>query len=123
MATPGSFIIVNGDEEVEVAADGSWSYQVSGLKLGSNSVELEQYENGVKTEESTLDVVLDVRPVSAAVSFPVDLGQDAMLSGAAQPGATVIVTDVDGTEIARTDARPGSGIWSTPIPAPNAGGD
>jgi hypothetical protein len=57
------------------------------------------------------------------VSFPADLEQDAVLSGAAQPGATVIVTDVDGEEIARTDARPGSGLWSTTIPAPNAGGD
>jgi hypothetical protein len=122
-AAPGSWVILGGVDEVQANRDGAWSFELEGLKLGSNPVTLEQYENGVKTDETTLDVVLEVRPVSAAVSFPTDLEQDAVLSGAAQPGATVIVTDVDGTEIARTDARPGSGLWSTPIPAPNAGGD
>lgn len=122
-AAARSFVVINGEEEVQAGEDGTWSGTASGLKLGSNTVTLEQYENSVKTDETSIEVPLEVRPVSGAVSFPADLDQDAVLSGAAQPGATVIVTDVEGAEIARANASAGAGIWSTPIPAPNAGGD
>lgn len=122
-AVPGAFVVINGADQVPAGTDGTWSYELTELKLGSNPVTLEQYEGTVKTGETTLDVVLDVSPVRGAVSFPADLEQDAVLSGTAHPGSTVVIRDVDGDEIARTEARLGSGAWSTPIGAPDAGGD
>ncbi|MGY3263174.1 hypothetical protein ACVJ1F_002324 [Frigoribacterium sp. 2355] len=124
-AVPGASVVIGSDEpgQVEVGPDGRWSHTLTGLKLGSNPVTLEQWENREKTGETTIDAELEVTPVAGSVSFPTDLGQDAVLSGTAHPGATVVVTDVDGDEIARTDAHGESGRWSTPITAPDAGGD
>ena len=124
-AVPGSFVLIDTavPEQVQAGTDGRWSHTVTDLTLGSNPISLSQYENGEKTGETTLDVVLDVTPVRGAVSFPTDLEQDAVLSGTAHPGSTVVIRDVDGDEIARTEARLGSGAWSTPISAPDAGGD
>jgi hypothetical protein len=124
-AAPGSFVLIDTavPDQVQAGTDGRWSHTVTDLTLGSNPIPLSQYENGEKTGETTLDVVLDVTPVRGAVSFPTDLEQDAVLSGTAHPGSTVVIRDVDGDEIARTEARLGSGAWSTPIGAPDAGGD
>jgi hypothetical protein len=124
-AVPNSYIVVGTEipDQVQAGTDGTWSYQLTGLKLGSNPVTFEQYEGTVKTGETTIDAELKVAPVKGAVSFPADNDQDAVLSGTAQPGATVVIRDVDGAEIARTEARLGSGTWSTSITAPNAGGD
>ncbi|ROS53600.1 hypothetical protein EDF21_1449 [Frigoribacterium sp. PhB118] len=124
-AVPGSFVLIDTaiPDQVQAGTDGRWSHTVTDLTLGSNPIPLSQYENGEKTGETTLDVVLDVSPVRGSVSFPADLEQDAVLSGTAHPGSTVVIRDVDGDEIARTEARLGSGAWSTPIGAPDAGGD
>ncbi|WP_162235893.1 Ig-like domain-containing protein, partial [Frigoribacterium sp. Leaf44] len=122
-AVPGSYVVINGEDQVQAGTDGKWSYELTELKLGSNPVTLEQYEGTVKTGETTLDAELKVAPVTGVASFPADHGQNAVLSGTAQPGATIVIRDVNGDEIARTEARLGSGTWSTPITAPNAGGD
>jgi hypothetical protein len=122
-AVPGAYVVINGDDQVQAGTDGKWSHQLEGLKLGSNPVTLEQYVGSEKTGTTTIDAELKVAPVKGAVSFPDDLDQDAVLSGTAQPGATIVIRDVDGEEIARTQARLGSGAWSTPITAPDAGGD
>ncbi|HDY5681491.1 TPA: hypothetical protein RPJ64_002804, partial [Staphylococcus aureus] len=118
-----AFIVINGEEQVQAGTDGRWSYQLTGLKLGSNPVTLEEYEGTVKTGETSIDAELKVAPVTGVASFPADHGQNAVLSGTAQPGATIVIRDVNGEEIARTNARLGSGTWSTPITAPDAGGD
>ncbi|NIJ05828.1 Ig-like domain-containing protein [Frigoribacterium faeni] len=120
---PGSYIVVDGRDQVQVSPAGTWNYHLTGLALGSNRVPLEQWENGVKSAETALAVALEVAGVTATASFPGDRNQDAVLSGGAQPGATVVVTDAAGTELARTTALTGSGRWSTGIPAPGAGGD
>jgi len=123
-AVPGSYVVIGTPVPTQVQADatGRWSTTISGLSFGANTIPLEQYENGTKTAESTLDVNLAVTPVTATASFPADRTQPAVLSGGAQPGATVIVTDGAGTELVRTTANTGSGVWSTPITAPGAGG-
>jgi len=122
-AVPAAYVVINGEDQVQAGTDGTWSYELIDLKLGSNPVTLEQYEDTVKTGETTLDAELKVAPVTGVGSFPADLGQNAVLSGTAQPGATIVIRDVNGDEITRTEARLGSGTWSTPISAPNAGGD
>ncbi|NIJ05827.1 Ig-like domain-containing protein [Frigoribacterium faeni] len=122
-AAPGAYVVINGREQVQASSTGAWSYTLTGLALGSNTVTLEQYENSVKTGTTTVQVNLPVATLTATASFPADRAQNAVLSGAAQPGATVVVTDAAGTELARTTALTGSGAWSTSIPAPKAGGD
>ena len=122
-AVPGSYVVVNGREEVLVDGTGRWAHQLTGLALGTSTVGLEQWENGAKTGETTVTVTLPVAAVTASVSFPADPRQEAVLSGGAQPGATVVVADTAGAELARTTALLGSGSWSTSIPAPGAGGD
>ncbi|HAQ9640130.1 TPA: hypothetical protein IYE67_003062, partial [Enterococcus faecium] len=124
-AVPNSFVLIGTEvpDQVQAGTDGRWSYQLTGLKLGSNPVTLEEYEGTVKTGETSIDAELKVAPVTGVASFPADHGQNAVLSGTAQPGATIVIRDVNGEEIARTNARLGSGTWSTPITAPDAGGD
>ena len=119
---PGATVIVNGVQEVDVEADGTWSSSVSGLTLGVNTVPLEQWENGEKTDETSVEVDLAVAAVTASTSFPADYTQEGVTSGTAHPGATVVIEDADGTEIDRAPAGI-DGTWSMEIPAPNAGGD
>jgi hypothetical protein len=121
-ATPGATVVINGDSEAFVEADGTWTATVTGLTLGVNTVVLEQYENGARTDETTIDIDLAVQPVTASASFPTDPTQEAVLSGTAHPGATVVVQDAAGAEIDRAPAG-SDGAWSLDVPAPNAGGD
>jgi len=129
-AAPESYVVVEGlpgtpvGPEFRAGADGTWSGPLTGLALGSNPLTFTQYENQVPTAETTLDVELAVRPLVARVTFPADHGDRAVLSGTAHPGAVVVVVrDSDESELARVPASSGAGIWSTPVSAPDAGGD
>ncbi|WP_209559596.1 hypothetical protein [Frigoribacterium sp. PvP032] len=117
-------MIVNGDQQVVPSETGTWSASVSGLNLGTNTITLEQWEDGVKTADFSVDATIDVAPVIATTSFPADRAQNAITSGTAHPGAVVVIRDAEGTEIARTTASTNDdGAWSVEIPAPNTGGD
>ena len=105
-AVPGSKVIINGDLQVVVDDDGTWSATMSGLALGVNTLTLEQYEGTDKTDEITLEVDLAVKPVTATAAFDTDVTKEAVLSGTAHPGAIVVVEDADGTEIDRAPASP-----------------
>jgi hypothetical protein len=123
-ALPWAYVLV--DDEDEVWADpvtGLWSYELTGLSLGTTTVRLEQYEDGVATDRTTVDVRLDVAPLQVTVTFPGDRSAEAVLSGTAQPGAVVVVRDPDARELARVPASAVDGTWSTPVTAPDAGGD
>jgi hypothetical protein len=124
IAGPGSSIVVNNDQQVEADARGDWSATLTGLTLGVNTITLEQYEGTDKTDETSIEVDLAVQPVVATTTFPTDHSQNAVTSGTAHPGADVVITDADGTEIARTTASTNAnGAWSVEVPAPNLGGD
>ncbi|MBD8611334.1 hypothetical protein IFT77_12650 [Frigoribacterium sp. CFBP 13729] len=122
-AVPGSTVVINDDDEVLVSDEGTWSKTVTGLTLGMNTITLEQYEDGEKTADATVDIDLAVQPVTATTTFDADRTKDAVLSGTAHPGATVIVGNAAGTEIDRAPASPTNGTWELEIPAPNLGGD
>jgi hypothetical protein len=116
--------VMIGDEDAEVAANNTWTITVTGLALGSNPLTVTQWENGVQTDEVDLDAPIAVSPVTVTTTFPTDHTQEAVASGTAFPGATVIVRDAAGDEIDRTTAgTDDTGAWSMEIPAPNAGGD
>lgn len=122
-AAPLSTVIINDYQEADVDDDGIWSATVTGLSLGVSTLTLEQYEGTEKTAETTLDVDLAVQPVTATTTFDADRTKDAVLSGTAHPGATVIVEDASGKEIDRAPASSLDGSWDIEIPAPNLGGD
>jgi hypothetical protein len=122
-AEPRAAVIINGADQVIAEEDGSWSATVSGLTLGLNTISLEQWENGAKTADATVDVDLVVSPLVATTSFPSDHARNAVASGTAHPGATIIVKDAAGTQIADTIASTNAnGAWSVDIPAPGTGG-
>ncbi|WP_396599429.1 hypothetical protein [Frigoribacterium sp. R86507] len=121
---PNSAVIVNGAEQFLADDTGAWSATVGGLKLGSNPLHLTQWENGVQTGEYTLDAEIKVSPITATTAFGADRTDEAIVKGAAQPGATIVVRDSAGTEIGRTTASTNAdGAWELEIPAPNAPGD
>ena len=122
-AVPGAYVLVDGRDQVQAADDGTWHYRLTDLSLGVTSISLEQWEGTTKTGEVTLDVTLPVASVTASVRFPTDTSKPAVVSGGAQPGAEVVVTDAAGAELARTTAQTGSGSWSAALPAPGTGGD
>ena len=121
-AAPFAWVVIGNHGQAQAGADGRWSRQLTGLPLGSSWLSLHERQNGITTRETSLTVTLPVSAVSASVSFPADRSREAVLSGRAQPWSWVVVRDAAGVEIARTQADFGPGTWSTPIPAPNAGG-
>lgn len=123
-APPGASVLV--DDEDEAWADpvtGRWTHELTGLALGTTTVRLELYEDGVATDRASIDVRLDVAPLRVSVTFPDDRHDEAVLSGTAQPEAVVVVRGPDSTELARVPASATEGAWSTPVAAPGAGGD
>ncbi|NRD27879.1 Ig-like domain-containing protein [Frigoribacterium sp. VKM Ac-2836] len=123
-AVPGSTILVNYLPSGYADDTGYWSAKVTGLEPGSNLFRVEARKDGTTTEPIYVDAKLDVASLMASVSFPADHTQNAVVSGTAEPGATIVVRDAAGTEIARTEASAsGDSTWTAEIPAPNAGGD
>jgi len=122
-AEPDAYVVINGDDQVQAGESGEWQYTVSGLRLGANTVHLEQFEGTTKTDELDLDVPLEVRDVTATATFDADVSKPVTVSGTAQPGAEIQVKNTDGTVVATaTAATDDSGVWDTTVPAPNAGG-
>ena len=121
-AVPGSVVILNGTIEVTVGDDGTWSHTITGLKLGKNTITVEQYEGeNNKTDETTVDVDLDVAAISATASFLPDVTQNLMITGVAQAGANVEIWQGD-RMIKTVPAAEITGHFSADVTAPNAGG-
>lgn len=125
-AVPGATVVLkwNGVSQ-QVTADeaGAWSYTIDKLKLGSNPVRLEQWLGAEKTAESDLDAELAVAELTASAEFGTSLGENARVSGKAQPGATVQIREgsVTGSVVATAEAD-ASGDYAVSVPAPNVGG-
>ena len=131
-ASPNASIIyrVNGGPERDPKADkdGKWSVNLTGLKLGVNTVHFEQWEpdtdNGgnKKTGEFDLDVDLKVAPVTAKYAFDTQQNMPVQVSGTAEPLALVEIKNAAGDVVASARANDVTGNWQTTVPAPNAGG-
>ncbi|MGU2193532.1 Ig-like domain-containing protein, partial [Pseudomonas aeruginosa] len=118
-AEPGSTVILtdgNGNPIAEVTADGSgnWSFTPSTpLADGTvvNATATDPAGNTGGQGSTTVDAIAPATPT-------VNLSNGSSLSGTAEPGSTVILTDGNGNPIAEVTAD-GSGNWtytpSTPI--------
>ncbi|MDM7892030.1 hypothetical protein [Curtobacterium caseinilyticum] len=101
--------------------DGKYSAYLSGLKLGTTTVELEAREGSVVVASTTVDVKLEVAPVTATATFGDDVHTVVQVSGTAQPNARVTVRHGENDLVTvKADAE---GKWSTPITAPNMPGN
>ncbi len=123
LANAGADIVIAGAVPERAGSDGAWSATVTGLRLGANSVHVEQVEAGRTTGATDVTVTLAYAPLTADHMFPADRDQEVVASGTAEPGATVEIRDTADTFVASAPADPGSGRWSTTIPAPDRGGE
>jgi hypothetical protein len=123
VGTPGATVFAGGINPVTVGADGTWSMQVSGLALGPNEIELTQFDGDVQIGAATITADLRVDALTFQAVFGADRDTAATASGLAHPGAEVRLFAADGSPIGATvTADATTGAWSTPIPAPDAGG-
>ncbi|EOT18696.1 hypothetical protein CIA_01813, partial [Pseudomonas aeruginosa PA14] len=118
-AEPGSTVILtdgNGNPIAEVTADGSgnWTYTPSTPIANGTVVNVVAQDAAGNTGgqgSTTVDAIAPATPT-------VNLSNGSNLSGTAEPGSTVILTDGNGNPIAEVTAD-GSGNWtytpSTPI--------
>jgi hypothetical protein len=121
-ANAGSDIVIAGAAPARADASGAWTATVTGLQLGANTVRVEQVEAGQTTGSVDLDVTLEYSSLTAGTTFPDDRDQDVIVSGTAEPGATVEVLDTAGLLVASVGADAATGTWSTPVTAPDRGG-
>lgn len=131
-ASPNASIIytVNGgpEQDPKADADGKWSVDLTGLKLGVNTVHFEQWEKDTenggnkKTGEFDLDVDLKVAPVTAKYAFDAQRNMPVAVTGSAEPSAVIEIKDASDKVVTTTRANDVTGNWQTTIPAPNAGG-
>ncbi|MGU0671383.1 Ig-like domain-containing protein, partial [Pseudomonas aeruginosa] len=118
-AEPGSTVILtdgNGNPIAEVTADGSgnWSFTPSTPLADGTVVNATATDPAGNTSGQGSTTVDGVAPTTPTVN----LSNGSSLSGTAEPGSTVILTDGNGNPIAEVTAD-GSGNWtytpSTPI--------
>lgn len=102
-------------------ADGSWSFDLTGLELGSNTVRIEAWNGSESYGEFRLDVNLAVAGLTANATFDDDVSKDVTLAGNGQAGATIEVRSGE-TTVARTTVVQGN-TWSVQLPAPDTSGN
>ncbi|MGO2138769.1 MAG: hypothetical protein ACTH30_00005, partial [Leucobacter sp.] len=120
--TPDASVTVNGGaQSTYVRETGGWSINVTGLKLGVNTLNIEHRVNGVVTGSTTLTVQFGPDQLEANVSFPANVSERAIVSGTAEPGAEVSVWQGN-TLVATASADRATGAYSTELPSPNRGG-
>ncbi|UXN20907.1 Ig-like domain-containing protein [Curtobacterium flaccumfaciens] len=120
---PGASITLNGGNTVKVARDGTWSATITGLKLGTNAVSIEQLEDhGIRTAKADSTVSFDPTEIKAEAAFPTDIAKDLTISGSAHAGAKVEIYNAAGKLVKTVSADAATGKFSAGIAAPNAGG-
>ena len=119
-AEPGSTVVLtdgNGNPIAEVAVDGSgnWSY-TPGTPLPDGTVVTVVAEDAAGNSSPPATVTVDSQPPAAPV---LEASNGTSLSGTAEPGSTVTLTDGSGNPIGQVTAD-GNGDWSftpaTPLP-------
>ena len=113
-AEPGSTVIIRDEDGTEIGRgeandDGDFSIELDEpLDDGDHKLELvAQDKAGNNSEETTTTVDVDTKaPTAPVVTSPSDLADGkGPITGTAEPGATVIIRDEDGTEIGRGEAN------------------
>ncbi|PZE91682.1 hypothetical protein [Curtobacterium sp. MCBD17_008] len=111
----------NQRQKTASVADGKYSAILDGLKIGTTTVELTAREGSEPIATTTVDVKLEVAPVSATATFADDVHTVVQVSGTAQPNAKVTIRH--GEDDLVTVKANAEGKWSTPINAPNMPGN
>jgi hypothetical protein len=111
----------NQRQKTASVADGKYSAYLEGLKIGTTTVELTAREGSEPIATTTVDVKLEVAPVTATATFADDVHTVVQVSGTAQPNAKVMLRYAeDDLVTVKADAE---GKWSTPLNAPNEWGN
>ena len=113
-AEPGSTVIIRDEDGTELGRgeadeDGNWTVELDQpLAEGDHKLEViaeDKVGNVSKPTETTVDVDTEA-PNKPMVTSPSDLADGTgPITGTAEPGATVIVRDEDGTELGRGTAN------------------
>ncbi|PZE35696.1 hypothetical protein [Curtobacterium sp. MCPF17_031] len=102
-------------------ADGSFTFTLDKLALGSNAVQIRALKGGTELGELELDVALKVQDVTAKHTFDLENPEKTVqISGTATPGTKVEVRR--GNSVVGYDTVKGGGEWSTTVNAPNMTG-
>ncbi|PZF10276.1 hypothetical protein DEJ25_13005 [Curtobacterium sp. MCPF17_011] len=102
-------------------ADGSFTFTLDKLALGSNAVQIRALKGGTELGELELDVALKVQDVTAKHTFDLENPEKTVqISGTATPGTKVEVRR--GNSVVGYDTVNGGGEWSTTVNAPNMTG-
>lgn len=121
-ALAGSQVIINDNIPVTVQPDGTWSKDLTGLKLGKQDVKVEQWKDGARLGEPiTVSVDLAVTTLDVDHFFATDIDQRVKVFGTADKAADVVITTPDGREVVAPVGT--DGTFDTTLPAPNKGGD
>jgi hypothetical protein len=105
---------------VAPSAPGVWSFDLSGLVIGSNPVHVVARAGSTELASTDVDVRLTVATLTAAVTFPDDVTKPAVVAGRGQPGAQVEVRD--GGRVLASTTVGADGAWSVSVAAPGRGG-
>jgi hypothetical protein len=118
--TPGAAVL-HGDQGVTIAGDGTWTMTVAGVAAAGDTLRFAQSINGSLYTHA--DAVVPAwptppEPPTAAVSFPDDVAENAIVHGDGVDGATITIRLDTGT-IATTTVS--AGVWSIDIAALGSG--
>lgn len=108
-------------QRIESVKDGKYSAIIDGLKLGTTTVEVSALEGSEVIATTTVDVKLEVAPITATATFEDNVHAVVQASGTAQPNTDVTVKHgLNAVGTVKSDAE---GKWSMPLNAPNMPGE
>lgn len=105
---------------VTPASDGTWSFGLTGLAVGSNPVHVVARAGSTELAAVDVDVRLTIAALTAAATFPDDATKPVVVAGRGQPGARIEVRD--GGRVVASTTVGADGTWSASVPAPDRGG-
>jgi hypothetical protein len=119
-ASPGASIVIDGyDKDIVADSDGVWTATVPGMKIGANEIAFEEWLDGEKKTTGSLSVQFDIQALGATGTFQTDIGDDVEISGTAEAGGVIHVTDgAQNEKITNADVN---GEWKLEAAAPGAG--
>lgn len=101
-------------------ADGTWSFGLTGLAVGSNPVHVVARAGSTQLAAVDVDVRLVIAALTASSTFPDDATKPVVVAGRGQPGARIEVRD--GGRVVGATTVGADGTWSVTVPAPDRGG-
>jgi hypothetical protein len=120
-AEPGTQVIINDSIPASVAADGTWSKQLSKLKLGKQDVKVEQWKDGAQLGDTiTVEVDLAIAPLNVEQFFSTNVDDRVKLFGTADTSGNVVFTTPEGKKYTAPVGT--DGTFEMLLPAPNKGG-